>query len=199
MILAGNFDEHKFVDIDLPELAEMGFHIGAVVALKRRITVTYNVDAADGSEFRKDIAKDTELSIKGFADDKPVLAVDNTVNGKFVSVDITQPITNLIPVKLQKTKCSDPSSGSASVYKGNPQWKCALPMQLKFLETRFSDDDLSKVALVTDWVDKQAVRDTKSIVYGSRLTAGKACRARKQTWGSAHHGRRCQAQPPPQL
>ena len=137
VLVAGNFKEHAMEKSNVEKWTEKGFRIGAIVRLKRRITITYGKKEDE----RRDVAKDTRGCIKGFADGDIVITFDDIKCGqKTKSIDWK--------VKADNLELGDgATSGSKPDGNAAPAGKHAA--KYKFME---SGDSKGGFEVVQGWV-----------------------------------------------
>jgi hypothetical protein len=88
-----NFKGNKFEKSIAAAHAEQGITIGTIMVLEKRITV----DFEKGKDRRKDIAKGTEVSVKGFVDDdKIVIEFEAEFGKKMLKTDVALKMSNLV-------------------------------------------------------------------------------------------------------
>ena len=90
--MAANFDGHKLVSSPVENFVALGLMVGKVVELAYRYTVDFDPTTKGR---RKDMDEGTQVSIKGYADDKVVVEFSATFNKKAMKVDVALKPQNL--------------------------------------------------------------------------------------------------------
>ena len=150
MLVASNFDEHKFVKSGVGSLTKLGYNIGAKVVVTKRFTVDYGPEKP--GTYRADVRVGTELFVKGFtpADgDKPAKLVFEFAE-EFKKIG-----KRTVDVALDRAKFKLPddsaAAGAASGGKSDPVYK-----KYPFLK---QEGDERQCEVVGTWTKRQMCHD----------------------------------------
>jgi hypothetical protein len=154
VLVAANFDGSKFVGGQTEELEKLGFSHGVKAALVRRITVTFK--AGDGSQQRKDIQKDTLVSIMGYsAPGHVVIEVQTTHEGASLVGTVAIKPENLALADGAKQK-----PDKAAIAKAKASAKAFAGLEYVFGEKKKGEamGNAEEVELIRGW-EKWLVRN----------------------------------------